>query len=115
VKETIAQIRAALDGLERETENAEGAQDRALVSGFELPDIIRDVVDLLLPELKPYEAALYFYLLRHSIVETGAQHMRVSTRKLQVVFSNPHTPARLRAANRTRTALPQASKRYAVH
>jgi hypothetical protein len=53
------------------------------VSGLELPDIIRDVVDLLLPELKPYEASLYFYLLRHSVVEHGEQHVRVSTRELQ--------------------------------
>jgi len=83
MKEKFAEIRTALDDLERQTEGAEAAQGRALVSGFELPDIIRDVVDLLLPELEPYEASLYLYLLRHSIVEEGSQHARVSTRKLQ--------------------------------
>jgi len=83
MKERIEQIRRSLDELEREAEVTVGAQERALVSGFELPDIIRDVVDLLLPELKPYEAAFYLYLLRHSIVETGTQHVRVSRRGLQ--------------------------------
>jgi HNH endonuclease len=83
VKETIAQIRTALDDLELQIESGDSAQGRALVSGFELPDIIRDVVDLLLPELKPYEAALYFYMLRHSVVEIGTQHLRVSRRGLQ--------------------------------
>lgn len=83
MKETIDQIRSALDDLERETETSVGTQQRTLVSGFELPDIIRDVVDFLLPELKPYEAALYLYMLRHSVVETGTQHLRVSRRGLQ--------------------------------
>jgi hypothetical protein len=83
VKETIAQIRSALDDLELQIESGDAAEGRALVSGFELPDIIRDVVDFLLPELKPYEAALYFYMLRHSVVETGTQHLRVSRRGLQ--------------------------------
>lgn len=83
MKETIARIRAALDDLERQDETSGDVQTRALVSGFELPDIIRDVVDLLFPELRPYEAALYLYLLRHSVVETGTQHLRVSRRGLQ--------------------------------
>jgi hypothetical protein len=48
-----------------------------------LPDIICDVVDLLMPELKPYEAALYTHLLRHSIIETGSPYVRTSVRKLQ--------------------------------
>jgi hypothetical protein len=37
----------------------------------------------LLPELKPYEAALYFYMLCHSIVEHGEQYVRVLKRRLQ--------------------------------
>lgn len=83
MKDKIEQIRRSLNELEREAEELEGGQERALVSGFELPDIIRDVVDLLLPELRPYEAAVYLYLLRHSVVETGMQQLRVSRRGLQ--------------------------------
>src|SRR5437667_9092058 len=84
MSDSIFKIRSLLDDLERETAVAAVAADRAIVSGLELPDIIRDVVDLLLPELKPYEAALYFYMLRHSIVEHGVQHVRVSRRALQL-------------------------------
>lgn len=64
-------------------ETVDSAQSRALVSGLELPDIMRDVVDLLMPELKPYEASFYIYMLRLSVIETGEQYVRVSTRKLQ--------------------------------
>jgi len=81
--ETIAQIRSLLDELEAETTtSAEAAAIRAF-SGLELPDIIRDVVDLLMPEIRPYEAAIYMHLLRHSIIETSTQHVRVSRRGLQ--------------------------------
>ncbi len=80
--ETISKIKALLTELEQDT--IERAQDRrALVSGLELPGIIRDVVDLLFPELRPYEAALYMYMLRHSIAHTGDELLRVSRRGLQ--------------------------------
>ncbi len=36
-----------------------------------------------MPELKPYESALYMHLLRHSIIESGAPYVRASVRKLQ--------------------------------
>jgi hypothetical protein len=36
------------------------------------------------PSLKPYEAAFYWYLFRHSVVETGSQLLRVSTRGMQM-------------------------------
>jgi hypothetical protein len=50
---------------------------------LELPDIIKDIVDLLMPEITPYEVAIYLYLLRHSIIEKGTQYIRASTRGLQ--------------------------------
>jgi hypothetical protein len=83
MQETIGKIRSLLDELEHEAGNDAAAAQRALVSGLELPDIIRDVIDFLLPELKPYEAALYMFMLRHSVVETGIQLTRVSRRGLQ--------------------------------
>ncbi len=91
MRETINKILTLLGELEQEAKGAATAE-RALVTGLELPDIIRDVVDLLLPELKPYEAALYMYMLRHSIVETGSQLMRVSRRGLQTgLVKSPYT------------------------
>lgn len=36
-----------------------------------------------MPEITPYEVAIYLYLLRHSVIEKGTQHIRASTRGLQ--------------------------------
>jgi hypothetical protein len=83
MREKFNKIRTLLGELEQEAEGSAATAERALVSGLELPDIIRDVVDLLLPALKPYEAVFYMYMLRHTIVETGGQLMRVSRRGLQ--------------------------------
>lgn len=83
MNETIDKIRSLLDELDDDAStNVEAAAIRAF-SGLELPDIIRDVVDLLMPEIRPYEAAVYIHLLRHSIIETGTQHVRASRRGLQ--------------------------------
>lgn len=80
---TLDKIRSLLDELDAETStNVESAAIRAF-SGLELPDILRDVVDLLMPEIRPFDAAIYIHLLRHSIIETGTQHLRVSRRSLQ--------------------------------
>ena len=50
---------------------------------MELPDIICDVVDLLMPDLKPYEISFYVYFLRHSIIQNGTPYIRVSRRGMQ--------------------------------
>ncbi|MGE3279591.1 MAG: HNH endonuclease [Alphaproteobacteria bacterium] len=81
--ETIQQIRALLANLETEISRAENVAEYRALSGLELPDIIVDVVDLLMPELKPYEMAFYMYLVRHSIIQNGAPYIRVSRRGLQ--------------------------------
>ncbi len=77
------QIRTLFSEIEEQLGDALPAQNRALVSGLELPDIMRDVVDYLLPELKPYEAVFYMYMLRHSVIQNGNQLTRVSRRGLQ--------------------------------
>jgi hypothetical protein len=83
MKETIAQIRILLSQLESEAIRADRATEFHALSGLELPDIICDVVDLLMPELKPYELSFYFHFLRHSIIEKGTPYIRVSRRGLQ--------------------------------
>jgi hypothetical protein len=83
MKAKIAQIKTLVSELEDEASRTEDAQAFRGLSGLELPDIICDIVDLLLPELKPYEASFYIYFIRHSIVSNGTPYIRVSRRSLQ--------------------------------
>jgi hypothetical protein len=77
------EIRGLLSELESEMESDRSNETMRVFSGLELPDIVRDITDFLMPILKPYEANFYWYLLRHSIIETGNPVLRVSTRGLQ--------------------------------
>jgi CheY-like chemotaxis protein len=81
--EAIQQIRVLLEQLETSAVQADRASEFRAYSGLELPDIMCDVVDLLMPELKPYELALYVYFLRQSIIANGTPHFRASRRGLQ--------------------------------
>lgn len=83
MSEKIDQIRALLSELESEAAQEHGAAKFRAFSGLELPDIICDVVDLLMPELKPYELSFYVHFLRHSIIESGEPYIRVGKRGLQ--------------------------------
>lgn len=83
MKDTIAKIRALLNALEEQALGAEEAVTLRVVSGLELPDIMRDVVDLLMPLLDSYEASFYLYFLRHSIIENGNPMLRVGVKRLQ--------------------------------
>jgi hypothetical protein len=87
MKETITEIRELLSRLECEAVQSEKRADFRALSSLELPDIICDVVDLLFPELKPYEAALYMHLFRHSIIQTGSPYVRASGRNLQTAVA----------------------------
>ena len=91
MKETINQIRALLSNLESETDATAIVAEHRVLSGLELPDIICDVVDFLLPELKPYEAAFYLHFLRHSIIENGTPYIRASRAGCSRVSSNRPT------------------------
>jgi len=93
MNQTINEISALLSKLESELAQAERTNEFRALSGLELPDIIGDVVDLLMPELKPYEVALYVYFLRHSIVSEGSPYFRASRRGLQSgVFRSARAP-----------------------
>ncbi|MEX2647474.1 MAG: HNH endonuclease [Alphaproteobacteria bacterium] len=83
MNETIDQIRGLLSQLESDVSPSIAATELRAFTGLELPDIICDVVDLLMPELKPYESALYMHLLRHSVIESSAPYVRTSVRKLR--------------------------------
>lgn len=49
---------------------------------FELPQIIKDIVDFLQPALSPYESVIYWFIFRHSFIETGDSFARVSSTRL---------------------------------
>ena len=82
MKETIAKLRALIDELEAATPS-DDSTFREAFQLFELPDLVASVVDYLQPILLPYEAAIYWYMFRHSIVATGDVYVRVSVRGLQ--------------------------------
>jgi hypothetical protein len=101
MSEKIAAIRKLLDELEAESRpEAEEAFQKGF-SAFELPDIIQDVVDFLMPLLSPYEAAFYWYMFRHSVVATGTQDIRLGNSKLQGIIS---THSKVRDATGTTSA-----------
>jgi len=83
MKDIIRQMQGLLDSLQTVAEQTSAEGERARLSGLEIPGILCEVVDFLMPELKPYEAVFYMYFFRHSVVENGTQYVRVSRRSLQ--------------------------------
>lgn len=82
MKKKIENIRELLNEIET---NLGDSNDQLFVQNFdalELPEIIFDIVDLLIPNLRPYEASFYWYLFRHSILSSGQQYCRVSLNSL---------------------------------
>ncbi len=73
-------------------------EEEAFQKGFsalELPDIIQDIVDFLMPLLSPYEVAFYWYMFRHAIIATGTQQVRISNKKMRRgVVSSVYTKGR---------------------
>jgi len=82
MKEPIQKIRELLDELESKVPSEEPSFKESFQL-FELPEIVSDIVDFLQPNLQGYEAAIYWYMFRHSIVATGDVFVRVSVRGLQ--------------------------------
>ncbi|HAT1820998.1 TPA: HNH endonuclease [Legionella pneumophila] len=54
-------------------------------NALELPDIVKSVVDDLHPLLSPYEIVVYWYLFNNSIIKTGQQLVRASTRGMSEI------------------------------
>lgn len=80
--EEIKQIKELLEKIEESNKNESEKSFKESFELFELPEIIKSIVDYLQPLLSPYEAAIYWYMFRHSIIETGDVFVRVSTRGL---------------------------------
>jgi len=82
VKEHIDKIREHLDSIERESSAPAADSFERNFDALELPGLLEQVVDFLQPRLLPYEAAIYWYLFRHSILGHGTQRVRASVRGL---------------------------------
>lgn len=52
-----------------------------------LKQTIEQFVDYLLPDLTPYESALYIYLLRNSIIKNDSNEIRIGKRTIASSFS----------------------------
>lgn len=85
MKEKINQIKELLNQLELEANDEQGQQFSKNYNALELPSIISSVVEYLHPLLNPYEIAVYWYLFNKSIVKTGEQYARTSTRGMNAI------------------------------
>jgi len=81
----IEEIRRLLADIEARLVTDSDVEQRALrnMDALEFPELVAAVIDFLQPTLEPYEAAIYWHLFRHSILENGTQYARTSTRNLQ--------------------------------
>lgn len=82
MQEEIKRIRELLDKIESSGSNNVEKSFKESFELFELPEIVSSIVDFLQPLLLPCEAAIYWYMFRHSIIETGDIYVRVSVRGL---------------------------------
>lgn len=85
MKDKIEQIRGLLDQLENESSDTDALQFSKNYNALELPSIVSTIVEFLHPLLTPYEIAIYWYLFNNSIVKTGEQYVRASTRGLSSI------------------------------
>ncbi len=78
----INKIRELLDTVEKSmvTESVDSIKETFDI--FELPQITKDIVDYLQPVISPYEMDIYWFMFRHSVLETGDIFLRVSNGKL---------------------------------
>ncbi|HJU83218.1 MAG TPA: HNH endonuclease [Holophagaceae bacterium] len=101
MSETIDRIRELLSLLEEELGLNGEVNTLSHLDALELPGLISAVVDHLQPLLLPYEAAIYWWLFRRSIVATGQPLVRASVRGLQkgVILSSSGQSATLSYAS----------------
>ena len=85
MKDKIKQIRELLDQLESNSSDTEALQFSKNYNALELPNIVTAIIEFLHPILTPYEITIYWYLFSNSIVKTGEQYVRASTRGLSSI------------------------------
>jgi len=85
MKDKIDKIRELLAELEKEAGDDSGQQFTKNYNALELPSIVSSIVEYLHPLLTPYEIAVYWYLFYKSVVKTGEQYVRASTRGMSSI------------------------------
>ena len=85
MKDKIEQIKNLLSEIENESSDEQGQQFTKNYNALELPSLVSSVVEYLHPLLTPYEIAVYWYLFNRSIVITGEQYVRASTRGMSAI------------------------------
>jgi hypothetical protein len=85
MREKIEQIKNLLAQLELEADDEQGQEFSKNYNALELPSIVTSIIEYLHPQLTPYEIAIYWYLFNKSIVKTGEQYARASTRGMSAI------------------------------
>jgi HNH endonuclease len=85
MNEKINQIRELLYILEGDLKDEQAKDFSNNFNALELPSIVSSIVDFLHPLLTPYEIAVYWHLFNKSIVKTGEQYARASTRGMSSI------------------------------
>jgi hypothetical protein len=80
--ERIETIRRLLSELESDIRTTDERQFVLNFDALEMPSLVSSIIDFLQPNLRPYEAAVYWHMFGQSILKTGQQYCRVSTRGL---------------------------------
>lgn len=82
MNDEIRLIRELLDRIENRLNDNQDNDIKKHFDFLEVPEIISDIVDYVQPLLLPYEAVIYWYMFRNSIIKNGDVLVRVSTRGL---------------------------------
>lgn len=85
MKDKIEQIKGLLAEIEKEANDELVQQFTKNYNALELPSIVLSIVEYLHPLLTPYEITVYWYLFNKSIVNTGEQYVRASTRGMSTI------------------------------
>lgn len=80
--ERIKTIQQLLIEVDRDLESDTDRQFMHNFDAFEIPSIVSSIVRFLQPTLAPIEAAIYWHMFERSIIQSGQQYCRVSTRGL---------------------------------
>lgn len=82
MNEDIKRIRELLDNIENSEVHSNNENLKETFDLFELPQLLKDIVDFLQPVISPYEMNVYWFLFRHSILENGDIFVRASNAKI---------------------------------
>ena len=82
MKEDIKKIRTLLDSIENSETQIANESVKETFDLFELPQLVKDIVDFLQPVISPYEMDVYWFLFRNSILENGDIYIRASNARI---------------------------------